>query len=175
MLTKCICTNCAGHLEFEEENAGEKISCPHCGFQTALFLPGTQPPDPELTALARKLARRRRVLWLGAAAALGAGLVYALWNWGLPLVQDLLPSIESKVVLWLALILICTLVPVLLLWLVFPILLCLQLRKLTQVLDHLADSLVSAARAPEEVEAELTGEENGEEEIGREEKSEQSD
>ena len=43
MLTKCICTYCAGHLEFEEENAGEKIKCPHCGFETTLFLPGQEP------------------------------------------------------------------------------------------------------------------------------------
>src|SRR6266436_22576 len=39
MLIKCICTNCAGHLEFEEESAGETIECPHCHFETVLYLP----------------------------------------------------------------------------------------------------------------------------------------
>jgi hypothetical protein len=42
MLIKCICVNCAGHLEFEEENLGEKIDCPHCGFETTLAVPGTE-------------------------------------------------------------------------------------------------------------------------------------
>jgi len=40
--TVCSCTNCGEHLEFDPENAGETITCPHCGKQTVLFLP--EPP-----------------------------------------------------------------------------------------------------------------------------------
>jgi hypothetical protein len=173
MLTKCICTNCAGHLEFEEENAGEKISCPHCGFETTLFLPGTQPTDPELTALARKLARRRRMIWLGVAALVCGGIVYGLAKLGLPLVQDLLPSVESKVVLWFVLLLACVAVPLLLFWLVFPVILCLQLRKLTQALEDVADALVPTATEPEESEEELAENGNGEEPVSRQDHEEE--
>ena len=60
MLTKCICTNCAGHLEFEEENAGEKIKCPHCGFETTLFLPGDEPETEESPGSAGLPARGAR-------------------------------------------------------------------------------------------------------------------
>ncbi len=171
MLTKCICTNCAGHLEFEEENAGERIACPHCGFETTLFLPGTQPEDPELTALARRLAWRRRLMWGAVGLALCAGIVYALWAWGLPLVQDLLPTVESKVVLWLVLILVCLLVPLALSWLAFPVVLCFQLRKLTRVLDTMAEGF----QADRAVQVEPERFENGREESATPEQEETED
>jgi hypothetical protein len=173
MLTKCICTYCAGHLEFEEENAGEKIVCPHCGFETKLFLPGTQPPDPELTGLIRRLVRRRQIIWVGVGLILLAGVIYALGRWGIPFVQEQLPSVESKVVLWLVLLFACAVTPLALFWLAFPIILCFQVRKLTAVIAELVARLVTVTEQPAEGEAEAvaTDNGNGEEALSPEEES----
>src|SRR5579859_2412003 len=37
--TRCICSVCSGHLEFDSDLAGETIQCPHCGMPTILFIP----------------------------------------------------------------------------------------------------------------------------------------
>ena len=141
MLVKCICTNCAGHLEFEEENAGETIPCPHCGFETVLSLPGTEPLNPELLALSRRLRLRRRGLSVGAALLVLVGLGYAVYRWGVPWVEDLLPFIDSTAKAIIVLLLGCVLLPFALFWLVFPVLLLLQLRKGTELLTRIAESL----------------------------------
>src|SRR5437588_5328455 len=95
MIVKCFCTNCAGHLEFEEENAGQKIECPHCGFDTVLFLPGAEPPDGSVSALPQKRLLRRRLIWAGAAVFAGA-VGWGLYQWGLPFVESLLPPDTTK-------------------------------------------------------------------------------
>ena len=173
MLTKCICTYCAGPLEFEEENAGEKIVCPHCGFETKLFLPGTQPPDPELTGLIRRLVRRRQIIWGGVGLVLLAAVFYALGHWAIPFVQEQLPSVENKVVLWLVLLLACAVIPLTLFWLAFPIILCFQVRKLTAVIAQLVARLVTVTEQPAEgdMEAVPTENDNGEGSLSPEEES----
>lgn len=45
-LIKCPCNNCSAHVEFETEQAGQTIACPHCGLDTILFLPRTEKPKP---------------------------------------------------------------------------------------------------------------------------------
>jgi hypothetical protein len=43
MIAKCVCNQCPGHLEFDAKDAGQTITCPHCGAETVLFIPsGTQ-------------------------------------------------------------------------------------------------------------------------------------
>jgi len=44
--TRCICSVCSGHLEFDSDLAGETIQCPHCGMPTILFIPRTPLPLP---------------------------------------------------------------------------------------------------------------------------------
>ena len=144
MLVKCICTNCAGHLEFEEENAGESIACPHCGFDTTLTLPGTEEHAAELLATLRKLALRRRVIWSAAAVLVLAAFGYVLYHWGVPWIQDLVPEIESTVMAVVVLILLCLMLPFAILWLIFPVLLFFQLRRLIQLLVEIAESSAAA-------------------------------
>jgi hypothetical protein len=149
MLVKCICTNCAGHLEFEEENAGETIPCPHCGFETILTLPGTVALDSELLAFNRRRMLRRRLLSLVAALLVLGGFGYALYRWGVPWLEDLLPSIDSTAKALAVLLLGCALIPFALFWLVFPILLFFQFRKATQLLTRVAESLESMQSEPD--------------------------
>jgi hypothetical protein len=49
MFIKCTCNACSGHLEFEETGAGSKVICPHCGWETVLFVDSPQ-PLPEIPA-----------------------------------------------------------------------------------------------------------------------------
>jgi hypothetical protein len=41
MTAKCSCQHCNGHIEFDPDQAGQTIACPHCGLETALFVPST--------------------------------------------------------------------------------------------------------------------------------------
>src|SRR4051794_14855039 len=98
MLVKCICKNCAGHLEFEEENAGETIECPHCGFDTKLFMPGEDHDDPEPAGFLRRLNLRRGPFLFGPVLLVLGGIGYSLFKWVLPpLSRDWLPLTESPV------------------------------------------------------------------------------
>src|ERR1035438_8447097 len=49
-LVTCSCNNCDGHLQFERRHAGARISCPHCGMETQLYIPqpskGARPKKP---------------------------------------------------------------------------------------------------------------------------------
>ena len=166
MLVKCICTNCAGHLEFEEENAGEIIPCPHCGFETMLMLPGTATVDAELLALSRRRALRRRSLQLTGALLVLVGFCYALYRWGVPWLQDLAPSIDSTAKAMVLLLVGCAFIPFALFWLVFPILLFLQLRKGTELLARIAADLESRNFEPTPAAQELSpSEETAQEQI----------
>ena len=141
MLVKCICTNCAGHLEFEEENAGEEIQCPHCRFDTKLFLPGTQPDAAERSGLIQKLWGRRKPLVSASAVLLVAGIGFAMYRWVLTPLKDWLPYTESKILPVLALGVFCLVIVALVVWLVLPVLLFLQLGKITRVLAQIETNL----------------------------------
>jgi hypothetical protein len=151
MLVKCICKNCAGHLEFEEENAGQKIKCPHCGFDTILFLPGAEQGEEQVASLMRKLQLQRRLfLWAGGAAIL-VGLGWCIYHWGLPVVQNLLPAVDSQLILVLVLALLCLSIPLVFIWLLLPVFLFFQVRKLMFLLARIEENLRSE---PSEIEPE---------------------
>ena len=155
MLVKCICTNCAGHLEFEEQNAGATIACPHCGFKTVLELPGAKKADPEMTSLIRKLVWRRRLILGTVALLVMIGVGFALYRWGVPWIMDRVPEIESVITAMVVLVLLCLALPFVLFWLVFPALLFFQLRRIIQLLSQsVAES--SAAEPEDLVEREVT-------------------
>jgi hypothetical protein len=142
MLIKCICKSCAGHLEFEEENAGQIIKCPHCGFYTTLYVPGAERVQEELVTLNRKLRSQKLALISGAGVLGLGGIVWCLYHWGMPLVQDQFPSVESPVLRVLLLLGLCLGVTLLLIWLLLPIVAFFEwrrfLRLLAQVEQHLA-------------------------------------
>ncbi|HSU54560.1 MAG TPA: hypothetical protein VLT36_10915 [Candidatus Dormibacteraeota bacterium] len=141
MLIKCICKNCAGHLEFEEENAGQEIECPHCGFDTKLFLPGGDSEDmPRVGLLTRLRSRRQLLLDLGA-ILLVVAIGFALYHWVLPPFKDWLPYTESKVLPVVALGVACLICLVLVALLVVPFVLAFHLRKMTGVLRQIEVNL----------------------------------
>jgi len=141
MLVKCICTNCAGHLEFEQENAGEEIECPHCGFDTKLFLPGTEPDAPERSGSLRKLWGRRKPLLIAGSFSILACIGFAMYRWVLGPLKDWLPYTESKLLPVLALGVFCLVVLLVVVWLFLPVLLFLQLGKITRVLGQIETNL----------------------------------
>src|SRR5258706_2448841 len=141
MLIKCICSNCAGHLEFEEENLGEKIDCPHCGFETTLAVPGTEEITRLVAARARRRNLRRRLSWIAVGVLVISGLGFVLYHWGLPLVKSFLPDTESAPSPVLVLALVCLVLPFVLVWLILPIFIIFQLRNLTRVLTLIESKL----------------------------------
>ncbi len=139
MLIKCICTNCAGHLEFEEESAGETIECPHCHFDTVLYLPDGTGAEL-LTVPRRRLSKlQRRLICIGGPALLFLGVSYAFYRWILAPFVDWLPYSDAPKLPMAFLAAACLLS--LLVWLVVPVLLFLQLRKLTRVLARIESNL----------------------------------
>jgi hypothetical protein len=164
MLTKCICTNCAGHLEFEEENAGEKIKCPHCGFETTLFLPGEEPEEADSPVASNRLWRFKGPLIATIAVlAVLAAAVYSLGRWVLPPLKLWLPYTESPVLPVVVLALACLAALMLICWTFFPILLFLQMRKLTGVLQEIEANgrpVLSAEPMIEEDSKDAASEEN---------------
>jgi len=39
----CSCNVCDGHLQFERQQTGERVNCPHCGMETLLYVPQGAP------------------------------------------------------------------------------------------------------------------------------------
>jgi hypothetical protein len=147
MLVKCICTNCAGHLEFEQDSAGEKIKCPHCGFDTVLFLPGTEEAEARVASLTKKLRMQRRLFWgVGLVLILG-GLGWCLYQWGMPWVESV-TGIENRIVQALLLVISCITAVLVVTWLFVPLLLFFQFRQTNRVLAQIEINL-----RPQEVEA----------------------
>jgi hypothetical protein len=144
MLVKCICNSCAGHLEFEEENAGEQIDCPHCGFETTLFLPGNEPAVPSASAFAKLLRFRKQIL-IGAAVLLVVIAGWLTWKWGLPFVRSLLPDETGTIAALFVLLLACLVLVGLLLWLAMPVFIFIYGRKLLRVLNQIEQNLVPVA------------------------------
>ncbi len=143
MLVKCICRNCAGHLEFEEENAGETIKCPLCGFETVLFLPGQEEARAEVASLTRKLQAQQRLI-VGVAALVVMGTAFwAVYHWGVPFVAGLLPDNESRVLPIALTAALCVILLLLLVWLILPVVLLLQARRLIAVLEQIEEDIRS--------------------------------
>ena len=78
MDAKCTCNSCGGHLEFDASLAGETIQCPHCGINTALFIPATLPDQPPKTEVAVPTAKNSRPWWVEPVVlgAIAIGLVF---------------------------------------------------------------------------------------------------
>ena len=158
MLIKGICSNCAGHLEFEEENAGERIDCPHCGFETALVAPGSEELAELAAGLARKRKLRQRLIW-GGWAALVFGVGFGLYHWVLPVVRDFLPFPYGDSHVWpvVVLVLLCLSAPFVLAWLIFPVIIILQMRQLIQKLTGIETQIrpVASEKLAETAAAEM--------------------
>ncbi len=154
MLVKCICTNCSGHLEFEEENAGEKIKCPHCGWDTTLFDSNAVDAEDDAGSggLRGKLRTHSRLLLaVAVAAVILAGAGFAVYRWVFPWLQDTFPSVEGNLIsslvclagLWVFLAAVA--------WTLFPVVAYFQLRSIAASIGQLA---VNSRPAPPQEEEE---------------------
>jgi DNA-directed RNA polymerase subunit RPC12/RpoP len=64
MTSECPCQNCNGHIEFEADQAGQTVACPHCGVETLLFVPPkrTEPePKPAMVEIGTELTQREEL------------------------------------------------------------------------------------------------------------------
>ena len=141
MLVKCICTNCAGHLEFEEENAGERIACPHCGFKTRLSMPGDdREHEDEVLAFVRRRILVKRLKLAGASSLILAAAGYCIHRWLIPWMLDTWPSISSETAAWVWLIAGLLALPFALGWLVLPLFVMWQIRHLHRLIATMSEA-----------------------------------
>jgi len=134
---KGICSNCSGHLEFEEENAGRQIKCPHCGWDTVLE-DSTAAAREQTESTGAGLSRYSRRLYFGAALVVVSGVLgFAADRWVLPRVEEFFPFGIERLMLWITLLAGLWAVLFLAIWTVFPVLVFLQLRRMTTMLGRL--------------------------------------
>ncbi len=90
--------------------------------------------------MSQKLLKRNPLLITGSVLVIG-GIGFALYRWVLGPLKDWLPYTESKVLPVLALGVFCLLVLFLAIWALLPLLLFLQLGKITRVLAQIETNL----------------------------------
>jgi DNA-directed RNA polymerase subunit RPC12/RpoP len=52
-LAKCKCQHCSQNIEFDSDEAGATIPCPHCGMETMLYVEPVPPYQSSLEVLLR--------------------------------------------------------------------------------------------------------------------------
>jgi hypothetical protein len=63
-LIVCRCRHCDGGIEFEANQAGETVACPHCGLETLLFVPMIDQVPPVINSLVEQ-----QPVWFGSEAS----------------------------------------------------------------------------------------------------------
>jgi hypothetical protein len=97
-----------------------------------------------VAAIARWRFRRRLFRIALPVVALGA-LAFALYRWVLPPLKDWLPQTESPVLPALVLFLACLLVLLAVVWVLFPIFLLLEVRKMAETLARFEEKMNPAS------------------------------
>lgn len=158
MIVKCICTNCSGHLEFEEENAGQQIKCPHCGWDTILGdkSDGAAEASEGFVGTLRK--HRRAVITVGGSIVVLGIICFGIYRWGIPWIQDTFPWFESPITAALAAVAALWIAFAALVWTAFPIMVCLQLARVGATLKRFEEHSSPALLVGEEVQASVATE-----------------
>lgn len=154
---KCRCLYCDGHIEFDTDSSGATVTCPHCGMDTTLYIPGAapraKPPAAPPAALAnpknKKLLRIAIILaliilplaavaaWIGLNAAQAAGMITSG-------IAALLLAIVAGLLFAIALL-------TAVLWLFFPVFMYFGMERLERRLAHIENNtFITADRVARE-------------------------
>ena len=134
LLVKCRCRHCNGHLEFEIEHKGETISCPHCGLETVLFVPGTvSKPARQHRRLLLRLTVICALVFLGVSP-----FIWYVVQFGLPFTSKEAVGLIGQIIL-LALGSACVGIAIFLAyhWILFPYLVLRELEKANATLKEI--------------------------------------
>jgi DNA-directed RNA polymerase subunit RPC12/RpoP len=134
MFITCECNHCSGHIEFEAENAGETVACPHCGLDTVLFIRRRPAPPPRKRFFDRP---SKRAIWLAVAIVATTALVIVGARVIEPVIETVLPAIGSVLGLVLALVVCVLVIMWAVLWILFPVFVYFQLRKTILLLTQI--------------------------------------
>jgi hypothetical protein len=143
MLTKCECNHCSERIEFEAENSGETVACPHCGMETVLLIPKRR---LSLQKIERHPRHGNSLIWIIVGGVVTALLVAALIYWIVPVVQMLLPAAGAIMVLTLTLAVSLLMFILGVIWIVFPVFVYFQLRRTIQLLTAIESNTRPALR-----------------------------
>jgi hypothetical protein len=61
MPSECPCRHCNGIIEFESDQAGQTVACPHCGMNTQLFVVPMPTPESTPTPARARTAPKSRL------------------------------------------------------------------------------------------------------------------
>ncbi len=132
MLVKCNCNNCSAHLEFESVDAGRAITCPTCGIETKLYVPGGRTgQQPQIPNRIKK--NKLKFGLIVAAAAMFTGLVTLFiinWNKIIPPLSMYFGGTVAAV--FMAIIAVLVLIWAVL-WIIFPVFVYYQLNELIKL------------------------------------------
>ena len=128
---KCRCRNCDGHIEFDPSAVGQTVTCPHCGMDTALYI-----PSAATTPASAPRSNWGRIVLLVIAGAFGVALLIGL-------VHSLATSEAAQkaaVTLGggaLAIVICGVLLLIALLWVLFPVFVYFSLERMKKALDQI--------------------------------------
>src|SRR6185312_723523 len=79
-LVKSSCQHCGGGIEFDADQAGVDISCPHCGVTTrlAVMAPAPKPAEGAIIPLAKKNVKGAAGLRVAATFFVMIGLILTI-------------------------------------------------------------------------------------------------
>lgn len=131
-LVKCRCQLCNQPIEFQPAEAGRAATCPHCGMETELFIPGP---------LAAPQSRKRPQWWWIVLSwawipFLIAAVVWVIWVVGGKILAQpqglaaagLMTGAFIYVALWIAAFILAVF------WIVFPVLVYFGIRRVEKIL-----------------------------------------
>jgi DNA-directed RNA polymerase subunit RPC12/RpoP/uncharacterized membrane protein len=146
-LTKCWCTHCKGHIEFDSDAAGETIQCPHCQQDTVLFVPRPGPrsylpeqlePEPEAPPIAKD-----KTIWIRR-GVITAGALFILVSIG-AVIRDMMKRgvfgefIGRSATGLFGVIVAVAILFWIVMWLLFPIVVYFQLKRMNETLADIRD------------------------------------
>ncbi|MBT5704854.1 MAG: APC family permease [Verrucomicrobia bacterium] len=150
---KCLCNNCSGEIQFEEEREGQTVACLHCEMDTVLYRqvvshpaptptekPGS-PPKPSKTSTKEDLDQLLNKPSIELSRIVGAGIILLVFAF---VFAGLLnsninkgPGVELGAgILGFTLTIISMVFGII--WLVFPLVAYFQLEHIVRLLQHMA-------------------------------------
>ena len=110
-----------------------------------MYIPGTERVEAELATLNRKLRSQKFLLFGLAVVLVLGGLGWCLYHWGIPIIENQFPSVDSPLLRVLILAAFCLGLPLLLLWLLLPIFLFLEWRRFLRLVARIEQHLSTSA------------------------------
>jgi hypothetical protein len=120
-------------VAFDSDQAGTVITCPHCGLDTALYVPTGHAAPPGLPAQ-RRQRRLRIAFFVTLVLVLAAGIGYGAYRYGAAVLTTSAPIVGSTLAAVLSLVVAVLLFLLAVLWIIFPVFVYFRLDRMITLL-----------------------------------------